>query len=101
MNEDRLQNTKKPLKVDASMKKGMDAHIPNLQLKLLCVLPNVTFHEDPETYEAYAYMTLQHVLTVYSKKECQTLQSVVSNDELNQGMYTYFCFSQLVVADIM
>ncbi|GKD15149.1 hypothetical protein Tco_1199556, partial [Tanacetum coccineum] len=42
----------------------MDAHIPNLQLKLLCILSNVTFHEDPETYEAYAYMTLHHVLAL-------------------------------------
>nr|GEX39528.1 hypothetical protein [Tanacetum cinerariifolium] len=59
----------------------MDAHIPNLQLKLLCILPNVTFH-------------------VHNKKECQTLQSVVSNDELNQFMNQATTFKRNILCRI-
>ncbi|GLT28665.1 hypothetical protein SLA2020_035770 [Shorea laevis] len=50
--------------VAASMKKDMDAQIPNypnLPSKLLCHLHNVTLHADPETDEVYAQMTLQPV----------------------------------------
>ncbi|OAY59043.1 auxin response factor 19 [Manihot esculenta] len=50
--------------VAASMKKDVDAHIPNypsLPSKLLCLLHNVTLHADPETDEVYAQMTLQPV----------------------------------------
>ncbi|KAJ6992735.1 Auxin response factor 5 [Populus alba x Populus x berolinensis] len=48
----------------ASMKKDVDAQIPNypnLPSKLLCLLHNVTLHADPETDEVYAQMTLQPV----------------------------------------
>ncbi|GFP82170.1 auxin response factor 5 [Phtheirospermum japonicum] len=48
--------------VAASMKKDVDAQIPNypnLPSKLLCILHNVTLHADPETDEVYAQMTLQ------------------------------------------
>ncbi|KAL0338791.1 UNVERIFIED_CONTAM: Auxin response factor 19 [Sesamum angustifolium] len=48
----------------ASMKKDIDAQIPNypnLPSKLLCLLHNVTLHADPETDEVYAQMTLQPV----------------------------------------
>ncbi|KAK4564694.1 hypothetical protein RGQ29_006672 [Quercus rubra] len=47
--------------VAASMKKDVDAQIPNypnLPSKLLCLLHNVTLHADPETDEVYAQMTL-------------------------------------------
>ncbi|GFZ09212.1 auxin response factor 19 [Actinidia rufa] len=50
--------------VAASMKKDVDAQIPNypnLPSKLLCVLHNVTLHADTETDEVYAQMTLQPV----------------------------------------
>ncbi|XP_057980664.1 auxin response factor 19-like isoform X2 [Malania oleifera] len=50
--------------VAASMKKDVDAQIPNypnLPSKLLCLLLNVTLHADPETDEVYAQMTLQPV----------------------------------------
>ncbi|KAH6779238.1 auxin response factor 19 [Perilla frutescens var. hirtella] len=50
--------------VAASMKKDVDAQIPNypnLPSKLLCRLHNVTLHADPETDEVYAQMTLQPV----------------------------------------
>ncbi|XP_023770043.1 auxin response factor 19 [Lactuca sativa] len=50
--------------VAASMKKDVDAQIPNypnLQSKLLCILHNVTLHADTETDEVYAQMTLQPV----------------------------------------
>ncbi|KAL7092479.1 hypothetical protein ACP275_12G167000 [Erythranthe tilingii] len=50
--------------VAASMKKNVDALIPNypnLPPKLLCLLHNVTLHADPETDEVYAQMTLQPV----------------------------------------
>ncbi|PON81333.1 Auxin response factor [Trema orientale] len=53
--------------VAASMKKDVDAQIPNytnLPSKLLCLLHNVTLHADPETDEVYAQMTLQPVHTV-------------------------------------
>ncbi|XP_024964051.1 auxin response factor 19-like isoform X2 [Cynara cardunculus var. scolymus] len=50
--------------VAASMKKDVDAQIPNypnLQSKLLCILHDVTLHADTETDEVYAQMTLQPV----------------------------------------
>ncbi|XWS71033.1 hypothetical protein CRYUN_Cryun03dG0101900 [Craigia yunnanensis] len=50
--------------VAASMKKDVDAQIPNypnLHSKLLCLLHNVTLHADLETDEVYAQMTLQPV----------------------------------------
>ncbi|KAK2972590.1 hypothetical protein RJ640_007762 [Escallonia rubra] len=50
--------------VAASMKKDVDAQIPNypnLPSKLLCLLHNVTLHADTETDEVYAQMTLQPV----------------------------------------
>ncbi|KAL4590141.1 hypothetical protein LXL04_003062 [Taraxacum kok-saghyz] len=50
--------------VAASMKKDVDAQIPNypnLQSKLLCILHNITLHADTETDEVYAQMTLQPV----------------------------------------
>lgn len=50
--------------VAASMKKDVEAQIPNysnLPSKLLCLLHNVTLHADPETDEVYAQMTLQPV----------------------------------------
>lgn len=50
--------------VAASMKKDVDAQIPNypnLPSKLLCLLHNVTLHADLETDEVYAQMTLQPV----------------------------------------
>ncbi|PWA56549.1 Aux/IAA-ARF-dimerization [Artemisia annua] len=50
--------------VAASMKKDVDAQIPNypnLQSKLLCILHSVTLHADTETDEVYAQMTLQPV----------------------------------------
>ncbi|KAK5834702.1 auxin response factor 19-like isoform X1 [Gossypium arboreum] len=50
--------------VAASMKRDVDAQIPNypnLPSKLLCLLHNVTLHADPETDEVYAQMTLQPV----------------------------------------
>ncbi|XP_062115299.1 auxin response factor 19-like isoform X2 [Humulus lupulus] len=53
--------------VAASMKKDVDAQIPNypnLPSKLLCLLHSVTLHADPETDEVYAQMTLQPVHTV-------------------------------------
>ncbi|XP_037495214.1 auxin response factor 19 isoform X2 [Jatropha curcas] len=53
--------------VAVSMKKDIDAQIPNypnLPSKLLCLLHNVTLHADPETDEVYAQMTLQPVPSV-------------------------------------
>lgn len=53
--------------VAASMKKDVDAQIPNypnLPSKLVCLLHNVTLHADPETDEVYAQMTLQPVPSV-------------------------------------
>ncbi|XP_075512901.1 auxin response factor 19-like isoform X2 [Primulina tabacum] len=50
--------------VAESMKKDVDAQIPNypnLLSKLLCLLHSVTLHADPETDEVYAQMTLQPV----------------------------------------
>ncbi|XP_071715824.1 auxin response factor 19-like [Rutidosis leptorrhynchoides] len=50
--------------VAASMKKDVDAQIPNypnLQSKLLCMLHSITLHADTETDEVYAQMTLQPV----------------------------------------
>ncbi|KAL3642839.1 hypothetical protein CASFOL_013654 [Castilleja foliolosa] len=50
--------------VAASMKKDVDAQIPNypnLPSKLLCLLQSVTLHADLETDEVYAQMTLQPV----------------------------------------
>ncbi|GMI97530.1 hypothetical protein HRI_003422300 [Hibiscus trionum] len=50
--------------VAASMKKDVDAQVPNypnLPSKLLCLLHNVTLLADPETDEVFAQMTLQPV----------------------------------------
>nr|ADI87602.1 auxin response factor 19 [Solanum lycopersicum]ADN28050.1 auxin response factor 19 [Solanum lycopersicum] len=50
--------------VAASMKKDVDAQIPNypnLPSKLVCLLHNITLHADPEADEVYAQMTLQPV----------------------------------------
>ncbi|TKY44501.1 Auxin response factor 5 [Spatholobus suberectus] len=50
--------------VAASLKKDVDAQIPNypnLPSKLLCLLHSLTLHADPETDEVYAQMTLQPV----------------------------------------
>ncbi|EPS72300.1 hypothetical protein M569_02457, partial [Genlisea aurea] len=50
--------------VAASMKKDIDAQVPNypnLPSKLLCVLHSVILNADPETDEVYAQMTLQPV----------------------------------------
>ncbi|KAL9250269.1 Auxin response factor 5-like protein [Drosera capensis] len=50
--------------VAASMKKDVNAQIPNypnLPSKLLCLLHSVSLHADPETDEVYAQMTLQPV----------------------------------------
>ncbi|KAH7687975.1 AUX/IAA protein [Dioscorea alata] len=50
--------------VAASMRKDIDAHIPNypnLPSKLICLLHSVTLHADAETDEVYAQMTLQPV----------------------------------------
>ncbi|KAI4380238.1 hypothetical protein MLD38_006453 [Melastoma candidum] len=50
--------------VAASMKKDIDAQVPNypnLPPKLLCLLHNITLHADPETDEVFAQMTLQPV----------------------------------------
>ncbi|KAK4755819.1 hypothetical protein SAY87_009576 [Trapa incisa] len=50
--------------VAASMKKDVDAQIPNypnLPSKLLCLLHSITLHADPETDEVFAQMTLQPV----------------------------------------
>ncbi|GMJ07170.1 hypothetical protein HRI_004386200 [Hibiscus trionum] len=50
--------------VAASMKKDVDAQVPNypnLPSKLLCLLHDVKLHADPETDEVYAQMTLQPV----------------------------------------
>lgn len=50
--------------VAASMKKDVDAQVPNypnLPSKLLCLLHSVTLHADPETDEVFAQMTLQPV----------------------------------------
>ncbi|CAI9780302.1 unnamed protein product [Fraxinus pennsylvanica] len=52
--------------VAASMRKDVDAQIPNypnLPSKLLCLLHSVTLLADPETDEVYAQMTLQPVPT--------------------------------------
>ncbi|PHT61668.1 hypothetical protein T459_34490 [Capsicum annuum] len=49
---------------DASIKKDVEAQIPNypnLLSKLICLLHNVTLYADPEIDEVYAQMTLQPV----------------------------------------
>ncbi|KAG0468447.1 hypothetical protein HPP92_017775 [Vanilla planifolia] len=56
--------------VAASMKKDIDAHIPNypnLPSKLICLLHGVTLHADAETDEVYAQMTLQPINTCDEK----------------------------------
>ncbi|XP_020220627.1 auxin response factor 19 isoform X2 [Cajanus cajan] len=53
--------------VAASLKKDVDAQIPNypnLPSKLLCLLHGLTLHADPETDQVYAQMTLQPVPSV-------------------------------------
>ncbi|KAL6985023.1 hypothetical protein U1Q18_018403 [Sarracenia purpurea var. burkii] len=67
--------------VAASMKKDVDAQIPNypnLPSKLLCLLHNVTLHADPETDEVYAQMTLQPVPSDFNMQP--PAQEIVTRD---------------------
>ncbi|XVF69853.1 hypothetical protein PTKIN_Ptkin11bG0114000 [Pterospermum kingtungense] len=76
--------------VAASMKKDVDAQIPNypnLPSKLLCLLHNVTLHADPETDEVYAQMTLQPV-TSFDKEAL--LRSDLSL-KANKPQPEFFC----------
>ncbi|RVW88815.1 Auxin response factor 5 [Vitis vinifera] len=76
--------------VAASMKKDVDAQIPNypnLPSRLLCILHNVTLHADPETDEVYAQMTLQPV-PAYDK------ESLLRSDlalKTNKPQTDFFC----------
>lgn len=76
--------------VAASMKKDVDAQIPNypnLQSKLLCILHSVTLHADPETDEVYAQMTLQPVPS-FDKEAL--LRSDLST-KINKPQTQFFC----------
>ncbi|KVH89876.1 Aux/IAA-ARF-dimerization [Cynara cardunculus var. scolymus] len=76
--------------VAASMKKDVDAQIPNypnLQSKLLCILHGVTLHADPETDEVYAQMTLQPVPS-FDKEAL--LRSDLSM-KINKPQTQFFC----------
>ncbi|CAH9075603.1 unnamed protein product [Cuscuta epithymum] len=76
--------------VAASMKKDVDAQIPNypnLPSKLICYLHNVTLHADPETDEVYAQMTLQPVPSI--DKEA-LLRSDLST-KVNKPQTDFFC----------
>lgn len=76
--------------VAASMKKDVDAQIPNypnLPSKLLCLLHNVTLHADPETDEVYAQMTLQ---PVPSFDKDSLLRSDLSM-KVNKPQTEFFC----------
>lgn len=76
--------------VAASMKKDMDAQIPNypnLPSKLLCILHSVTLHADPETDEVYARMTLQ---PVPSFDKDALLRSDLST-KVNKPQTEFFC----------
>ncbi|KAL2553881.1 auxin response factor 19-like [Forsythia ovata] len=76
--------------VAASMKKDVDAQIPNypnLPSKLLCLLHNVTLLADPETDEVYAQMTL---LPVPSFDKDALLRSDFSM-KVNKPQTEFFC----------
>ncbi|KAI3496312.1 hypothetical protein L1887_38669 [Cichorium endivia] len=76
--------------VAASMKKDVDAQIPNypnLQSKLLCILHSITLHADPETDEVYAQMTLQPVPS-FDKEAL--LRSDLST-KINKPQTQFFC----------
>ncbi|KAH6821440.1 Transcriptional factor B3 family protein / auxin-responsive factor AUX/IAA-like protein [Perilla frutescens var. hirtella] len=76
--------------VAASMKKDVDAQIPNypnLPSKLLCILHSVTLHADPETDEVYAQMTLQ---PVPSFDKDSLLRSDLSM-KVNKPQTEFFC----------
>ncbi|XVE98921.1 hypothetical protein REPUB_Repub03eG0150400 [Reevesia pubescens] len=76
--------------VAASMKKDVDAQIPNysnLPSKLLCLLHNVTLDADLETDEVYAQMTLQ---TVSSFDKEALLRSDLSL-KANKPQPEFFC----------
>ncbi|XP_073273548.1 auxin response factor 19-like [Primulina huaijiensis] len=76
--------------VAASMKKDMDAQIPNypnLPSKLLCLLHSVTLHADPETDEVYAQMTLQPV----SSFDREALLRSDLSTKANKPLTDFFC----------
>ncbi|KZV49018.1 auxin response factor 2 family protein [Dorcoceras hygrometricum] len=76
--------------VAASMKKDMDAQIPNytnLPSKLLCLLHSVTLHADPETDEVYAQMTLQPV----SSFDREALLRSDLSTKANKPQTDFFC----------
>ncbi|XP_075502128.1 auxin response factor 5-like [Primulina tabacum] len=76
--------------VAASMKKDMDAQIPNyphLPSKLLCLLHSVTLHADPETDEVYAQMTLQPV----SSFDREGLLRSDLSTKANKPLTDFFC----------
>ncbi|XP_051150248.1 auxin response factor 17-like [Andrographis paniculata] len=76
--------------VAASMKKNVDAQVPNypnLPSKLLCLLHDITLHADPETDEVYAQMTLQ---PVPSFDKDALLKSDFSM-KLNKPQTEFFC----------
>ncbi|XP_073298128.1 auxin response factor 19-like isoform X2 [Primulina huaijiensis] len=76
--------------VAASMKKDVDAQIPNysnLPSKLLCLLHGVTLHADPETDEVYAQMTLQPV----SSFDREALLRSDLSTKANKPQTDFFC----------
>ncbi|KAJ9550642.1 hypothetical protein OSB04_014687 [Centaurea solstitialis] len=76
--------------VAASMKKDVDAQIPNypnLQSKLLCILHGVTLHADPETDEVYAQMTLQPVPSFDKEALLRSDMSM----KINKPQTQFFC----------
>ncbi|KAL3332096.1 hypothetical protein AABB24_032618 [Solanum stoloniferum] len=76
--------------VAASMKKDVDAQIPNypnLPSKLVCLLHNVTLHADPETDEVYAQMTLQPVPSF----DKETLLRSDLSMKANKPQTEFFC----------
>lgn len=76
--------------VAASMKKNVNAQIPNypnLSSKLLCLLHNVTLHADPETDEVYAQMTLKPI-PAFDKEAL--LRSELSL-KVNKPQTEFFC----------
>ncbi|XP_073016248.1 auxin response factor 5-like isoform X2 [Primulina eburnea] len=76
--------------VAESMKKDVDAQIPNypnLLSKLLCLLHSVTLHADPETDEVYAQMTLQPV----SSFDREALLRSDLSTKANKPQTDFFC----------
>nr|QGJ03865.1 ARF19.2 [Eucommia ulmoides] len=76
--------------VAASMKRDVDAQIPNytnLPSKLLCLCHNVTLHADPETDEVYAQMTLQPVQTFDKDALLRSDLSI----KVNKPQTEFFC----------